>query len=806
MEMQLNARDEDDKYKQISPYLSTFTDKVCTNIIPSEEIAYNFPYKLDAFQKEGIYRIHNGENILITAHTGSGKTVLAIYAIAHCMKNNKRVLYTSPTKSLSNQKYAEFTEQFGKNGIIGIMTGDIKVNPDAQCIIMTTEILRNMLYKRTVEETTIIDMNDVGAVIFDEVHYINDPDRGKVWEESIVLLPREITLVMLSASIDKPEVFAGWIGNIKEKPISLIPTSHRVVPLRHYYWNSYIFDNNGKDELRWEMVEIMDEKGKFKNYDIIRKNKVYNISSLMDNLVNFLVENNYTPALFFKLSRKKCETVCKMIRKNLLTAEELSEVDNTFHYYMREYKAVYEVLPQYQDVYKQVLKGVVYHHSGLIPILKEIIEILYSKGLIKILIATETFSIGVNMPTKTVLFSDLEKFSNNGIRLLRTDEYLQMSGRAGRRGLDKFGSVIVLPTMVLPDETSFRNMLTGKSPMLKSKFKLNYQFVLRTLNSGKFDANLFLDKTLISNENDKKAIQLIVEKRELETDLDNIMKTAFLEGEYDKLKEYHNFSNVPIIDSIFTVKKKKNGKNAEKSENEKKANIINTIKNFDVKYSEFKKTLELHVSIKTLNDNIWCFENELISYISNIIQLLENRGYYVDGQLTKKGIVASEINECNELLFTEMIFQGLLDDLEFPEICCVLIAFLNEKIGGEEIYISNLEITKKATISLNKLKKIGDDMELLEDQYKIYIGSDYNIYLDFIEHAYAWASYNKVTSGCEKVYDGNFVKGIMRLNNLCENVYGICKAIERFDICSKMENYKAILIRDFTMINSLYIR
>jgi len=809
--MQLNSNDSCDSNnstKETASYLSIFTEKVCTNIIPPDEIAYNFPYKLDAFQEEGIYRIHNGENILITAHTGSGKTVLAIYAIAHCMKNNKRVLYTSPTKSLSNQKYAEFTEQFGKNGIIGIMTGDIKVNPDAQCIIMTTEILRNMLYKREVEENTIINMNDVGAVIFDEVHYINDPDRGKVWEESIVLLPREITLVMLSASIDKPHVFAGWIGNIKQKPISLIPTSHRVVPLRHYYWNSYIFDNNGKDEVRWEMVEILDEKGKFKNYDIIKKNKVYNISSLMDNLVNFLVDNNYTPALFFKLSRKKCESVCKMVRKNLLTVEELSEVDNIFNYYMREFKDIYEILPQYQDVYKQVLKGVVYHHSGLIPILKEIIEIIYSKGLIKILFATETFSIGVNMPTKTVLFSDLEKFSNNGMRLLRTDEYLQMSGRAGRRGLDKFGSIIVLPTMVLPDETTFRNMLTGKSPMLNSKFKLSYQFVLRTLNSGKFDATRFLDKTLISTENDKKAIQLILEKRELESDLDNIMKNAFLEGDYDKLVKYNKITNVPIIDTVFAVKIKKNRKDIVKTDDEKK-NIMESIKDFNIKYAEFNKTLEIKSVIEKLNDNIWGFENELVTYINNIIILLEERGYYINGQITKKGIVASEINECNELLFTEMIFNGLLDDLNFPEICAVLMGFLNEKdSAGDELHISDLKITKITGSVLNKLKKMGEDLQLLEDNYKIYIGSDYGLYLDFIVPAYIWASGGTIYEVYKNttVYDGNFVKGIMRLNNLCENVYGICKAIERFDICSKMENYKSILIRDVTMINSLYIR
>jgi superfamily II RNA helicase len=264
--------------KKISPYLNIFTDKVCNNLIPEDEIAYQFPYPLDAFQLEGIYRIYKKENILITAHTGSGKTVLAIYAIAHCLKNNKKVLYTSPTKSLSNQKYAEFIEKFDS---VGIMTGDIKMNPDAQCIIMTTEILRNILYRNASQEkdsnndNSLINIEDVGSVIFDEVHYINDPDRGKVWEESIILLPKNINLVMLSATIDKPEFFASWIGDIKETPISLIPTSHRVVPLKHYFWKSYTTinqNNSRKEDVRWELHEILDDKGKFKNYDLMKRN------------------------------------------------------------------------------------------------------------------------------------------------------------------------------------------------------------------------------------------------------------------------------------------------------------------------------------------------------------------------------------------------------------------------------------------------------------------------------------------------------------------------------------------------------
>ena len=806
---------------KLSPYLNIFNNNVCENIIPEEDLAYNFPYPLDPFQQEGIYRIYKNENILITAHTGSGKTVLAIYAIAHCLKNNKKVLYTSPTKSLSNQKYAEFIEKFGNNGSVGIMTGDIKMNPDAQCVIMTTEILRNILYKHTARDNekenivnnSLIDISEVGAVIFDEVHYINDPDRGKVWEESIILLPKEITLVMLSATIDKPEVFASWIGDIKEKNISLIPTSHRVVPLKHYFWKSYVFDNNGKDDLRWELLEILDDKGKFKNYDLMKKNyKINDINKLMDKLVTFLVDQNYIPALFFKFSRKKCESICKTVRKNLLTFEEISIVENTFNYYMKDYKKIYEILPQYQDVYSQLKKGVVYHHSGLIPILKEIIEILYSKGLVKILFATETFAIGVNMPTKTVLFSDLEKYDNKGLRSLRTDEYLQMSGRAGRRGLDKFGSVIILPTMELPDQTSFRNTLTGKSPMLNSKFKLTYQFVLKTLCSNVFDINNFLSKTLVMNENDKKTIFMYIEKKNLENKLDKI---KFSEDNLKLMNDYQKIYK-KLTDTFFVVKKK----DKDKLEKEKK-NIENT-PHFKNLYNEYQDYCNYLKELENIDNNIWWNNNSLKNNIDIIVKLLEEEGYVMSNdesinknilfqnkKITTKGIIAMGINECNELLFTEMIYQGFLDNLEFPEIIAVISCFINERDqSSEERYISNLKVSNSIKNVLNKLKFLSEDFIKKEDQSKLYIGSDYNLYLDFIEPSYIWAEGKSINEVYKytSIYDGNFVKAIMRINNICENLMDICKNIEKYDICSKLENYDKILIRDITSINSLYVK
>lgn len=809
----------------LSPFLNIFNSNICNNEIPDNKLDYNFPYKLDAFQKEGIYRIHNNENILITAHTGSGKTVLAIYAIAHCLKNNKKVLYTSPIKSLSNQKYAEFIEKFGHNGSIGIMTGDIKMNPDAQCIIMTTEILRNILYKyhqknmnnntnqEFNEETnqeietnneinnnyhSLINIDEVGAVIFDEVHYINDPDRGRVWEESIVLLPKNINLIMLSATIDEPEQFASWIGNIKEIPISLIPTSHRVVPLKHYFWKDYYVENinTGKEEIRWELIEIMDDKGTFKNFDLIKKKyKIFDINKLMDKLVEFLVQQNYLPALFFKFSRKKCEQICKTVRKSLLNFDEISEVENIFNFHMREYRKIYEILPQYQDVYQQLKKGVVYHHSGLIPILKEIIEILYSKGLVKILFATETFAIGVNMPTKTVLFPDIEKYDNNGMRILRTDEYLQMSGRAGRRGIDKFGSVIILPCMDLPSEITFKNMMTGKTPKLSSKFKLSYQFVLRAISSKDFELNNFLSKTLIMNENDKRVLSIMGKKIELEKKIEEFKINS---KEETNILNYEKINN-RLNDTLFMIKKK----DKDKLEKEKKQ--IESSITFKESYSKFHDVKNMKKELNLINNEIWNCNFALKDEIQKMIDLL-NKENYID---TKKGIIAMGINECHELLFTEIIFRGILDNFEFPEIVAIISAFINEKDqNSDEKYISDLNVPKKISDALIKINEIGDYFMKLEEEHKIYIGSDYNLYLDFIEPAYIWANGGTINEVYQttNIYDGNFVKAILRINNICENLFDICQNIERFDICSKLEGYNKILIRDITGINSLYVK
>ena len=440
----------------MSKYLNILTN-VCNDTVEDLDI---FSFELDDFQKHACSKISQDENVLVIAKTGVGKTVPAIYGIHNSIKKNKKIIYTTPIKSLSNQKYKELTEKFPS---VGIMTGDIKFNPTAQCIIMTTEILRNILYSG-VSNDGDISINEIDKVIFDEVHYINNNDRGIVWEECMILLPKRITMIMLSATIDKPEDFASWLGDLKQKPINLIIKNKRIIPLTHYYYN------NGS------LMEIADNDGNFKNYDVLREEyKIESISKLMNPFVEFLKRNELLPCLFFIFSRDKCEKYCKTIQKHLITTEESCLVDKIFNMKLAKYKHLYEKTPQYNELYSLLKKGIAYHHSGVIPVLKEIVEILFEQGLVKVLFCTETFAVGINAPTKTAIFTKLSKFCDGGVRFLQTDEYLQMAGRAGRRGLDKLGRVIILPIEELVEEKVLRKMIVGRSPCVTSKFYYTYQ-------------------------------------------------------------------------------------------------------------------------------------------------------------------------------------------------------------------------------------------------------------------------------------------------------------------------------------------
>jgi superfamily II RNA helicase len=427
----------------------------------------------------------------------------------------------------------------------------------------------------------------------------------------------------------------------------------------------------------------------------------------------------------------------------------------------------------------------------------------------------------------------LEKYDNKGQRLLRTDEYSQMSGRAGRRGLDKFGSVIILPTMGLLSEQEMRNMMTGKSPVLNSKFELSYQFVLKVIYSDQFDTEVlkrdghyveqmdlpkvvgvtkermttsnFLSKTLIMNENDKIAIQLSSQKIELEKKLLKY-RTQLPENIITFLERYNEIQK-KLNDTFFVLNKKERIKFEKEKQNIQEDKFIN----FKLNYETFKAYDLCKKEIKSLENQIWNQHNLLNYNIDLIIKVLQHDNY-IDSEtnkITTKGIIAYGINECNELLFTELLYKKLLDNLTFPEIIAVLSAFINEKDqNSDEKYISDLEVPSSVKKVLEELGSIANYYMDLEDEYKLYINLDYKLYLDFVTPSYIWASGGTIHDvyKATNIYDGNFVKSIMRINNICDNLMDICKTISYYDLAEKIECAQSILIRDITSINSLYVK
>jgi len=746
-----------------------------------------YPYELDNFQKWAHYSIHHNENVLVTAHTGSGKTCVADYAIAKGIENNYRVLYTSPIKTLSNQKYAEFKNIYSN---VGILTGDIKINPDGDIIIMTTEILRKLLIKKEeeIEEDIRNVLHNVKCVIFDEVHYINDRSRGYVWETCLTLLNPEIQLVLLSATINNPESFAEWLGNIKKVRMNLIPTTHRVIPLNHYIYN------NGKLDLINDNNDNFNSK-LYKDIKIDKEKRIF--SKVINPFVEFLKNKNYLPCLFFIFSRKLCSKYAKNIQISLIDAKTQSIVTNKFDTYIARYGKIYEHSEQVFEVKQLLLKGICIHHSGLIPLLKEIIEILFGEGYIKILFATETFAVGVNMPTKTCVFTSFSKYDGyiNNLRTLETAEYKQMAGRAGRRGLDTVGHVIYLPINDMIDVSSLCNMMTGKVNKITSKFSISFSYVINCLGKGSLMIDTLLEKTFYNVEHN--------------TLVRNIQKT--LENWQEINISYINVELMKkILEKTFNITNIK-PKHRRKYQNE-----------IDIMIDEYGKDYISHMKI--YNDylqNINCKKEneEILEYrkiemrksLINNMKLLEEWDYVKNinydnlmkvsnDNLTIKGKVCNCFLETPDLLITELLHYNNINNLSDIEIIGLLSIFCDEKQNDDDDYT---DISKNLNTCIKYVEYIYEETKnTCPNMY-----FDWTINYGLLQSSMMWVSGNSfsdIKSECE-IYEGNFIKGMIKIYKMCEELKNALLILNNQEMYDKLINISTQIMRDIVNIESLYI-
>uniref|UniRef100_A0A2K6LEM6 Exosome RNA helicase MTR4 n=1 Tax=Rhinopithecus bieti TaxID=61621 RepID=A0A2K6LEM6_RHIBE len=455
--------------------------------------AKEYPFILDAFQREAIQCVDNNQSVLVSAHTSAGKTVCAEYAIALALREKQRVIFTSPIKALSNQKYREMYEEFQD---VGLMTGDVTINPTASCLVMTTEILRSMLYRGSEV------MREVAWVIFDEIHYMRDSERGVVWEETIILLPDNVHYVFLSATIPNARQFAEWICHLHKQPCHVIYTDYRPTPLQHYIFQ--------EDNFNTAMQVLRDAGDLAKGDQKGRKGGTKGPSNVFK-IVKMIMERNFQPVIIFSFSKKDCEAYAlQMTKLDFNTDEEKKMVEEVFSNAIDCLSDEDKKLPQVEHVLPLLKRGIGIHHGGLLPILKETIEILFSEGLIKALFATETFAMGINMPARTVLFTNARKFDGKDFRWISSGEYIQMSGRAGRRGMDDRGIVILMVDEKM-SPTIGKQLLKGSADPLNSAFHLTYNMVLNLLRVEEINPEYMLEKSFYQFQH-YRAIPGVVEK------------------------------------------------------------------------------------------------------------------------------------------------------------------------------------------------------------------------------------------------------------------------------------------------------
>lgn len=806
-----------------------------------------FNYPLHIFQKWAIEGIVEGNHVLITAPTGSGKSLPAEFALDYFHSIGKKTIYCSPIKSLSNQKFNDFTQKY-PHIKIGIVTGDISCNPDADVIVMTTEILLNKLYQlnhiSSNSSNTSFQMDiehELGCVIFDEIHFISNEERGTVWENSIMLLPRHIQMVGLSATLDKPEQFAEWLENrgatnrTTNKIVYLTSKTIRAVPLIHY---SFIAVNQSifkiiKDKAIQEDIKkninvpfvLQNEKNKFsdeqfhKTQSLLQlfNNKEVSVkrSHVLNQATKFLTENEMTPAICYVFSIKQIEICSKEITTNLLEFDSKipyiakRECDKILRDKFPNYEE-YLHLPEYINLVSLLEKGIAIHHSKMLPVLREIVEIFFTRGYIKLLFATESVSIGLNLPVKTCLFTDIYKHDSSSLRILQGHEYTQAAGRAGRLGLDKVGHVIHLNNLFRKtDLVSYKNMMNGKSQSLSSKFKMSYNIILNLLDVGNTDFNSFTRQSMITcNLEDKlkdtafKMDKATNELSVLFTSIKTPKETLYL---YDELQKQ----------LLVSVNKKR-------KEIQSKINFIKeTCPTIVADASKFSLIVDKETEINNLKFNHDTTSRYLMHRINNVLDLLlaEN---FISGNLTDHtslninplGHIACHFREVHCLAFTRLYEEKWFDKLTPVQLVSLFSCFTNVKVMDD--YKSNTPkscdpTTNDIIVQLHKMYQEYMDYELKHD---IDTGYDYEMHYDLLEYVEKWCACDN-QNDCKlviqslyeekQIFLGEFVKSLLKINNIACELEKIAEMTGNILLLNKLKEIPLLTLKYVATNQSLYV-
>lgn len=625
--------------------------------------------KLDKFQIEAIEAISNDLSVIVSAPTGTGKTLVADYLVEKTITEGQRIIYTAPIKALSNQKFKDFTKQFGSENV-GIMTGDVVVNPTAPLLIMTTEIFRNQVI------TNDEQLNIVSYVIFDEIHWLNDEDRGTVWEESIILAPPHIKILGLSATISNAQELTNWIGTIRLEPLVLIEEHQRIVPLEYYYFSQ---------ETGFVSYENLLD---FYYRKLKSTNKTHNSPLFKPTVHTDLIksiETQYLPALYFVFSRKQCSDKAHELAslRNYLSPEQSSKIKDIF---LEQFGPEDTWSSSTRRLFRVCRKGIAYHHAGLLPLQKSLVEELFLNKYIYVLYCTETFSVGINYPVKSVCFDSLNKYDGHSFRPLANHEFFQMSGRAGRRGIDDKGYSFAIVDLNYFDKEPPIKFDINKLEPLTSQFRLSYNTVLNLL------ATLSAEQIEIYFKKSFAAHSYVVMAEKIEAQIQRLALLAEESKEhlcpkvgtyqcplnyYPKRKELERLQKAygklhpRRRNKIYARQMQRKIRKWEKilrkppKKCSKKQNELCQV--HSVKWTKLENQItDLKNQLASLPDYN-TFKDEFTRKKTQLQAL----GYIEDSKILPRGEVARHIY-VQEILVTELIFSGILEQLDDDQLNALL--------------------------------------------------------------------------------------------------------------------------------------
>lgn len=640
-------------------------------------------YTLDAFQQEAIEALDAGESVLVSAPTGTGKTLIADYLTEATFKANRQVVYTAPIKALSNQKFKEFKALLGEEHV-GILTGDIVVNPQATVLIMTTEIFRNLLH------TDRERLEPVSHVIFDEIHYIDDPARGSVWEESLIFMPPQMRFLGLSATIPNIGELARWIERIQGRPVRVVTHSVRAVPLEHRLFEHTLGECTLK-RLEKRYRRYAARFGTTSSGTVAAKFEVTRHIDLVKHIAPDLL-----PCLFFTFSRRKCEINAKELAEHFrwTDAREEEQVREVAERTLQRYEGAGE--RSLREILPLLLKGIAYHHAGLLPVVKDVVEELFERRLIKVLYCTETFAVGLNFPCRTVCFDAVTKWDGSRFRSLTNREYFQMAGRAGRRGIDEKGYVFTAVDFNFFNPREFPSMREDEVEPIESRFTLSYNTVLNLVkNYDRPQIESILNRNFASFQMDEAKRRYRQELRRLEKEQRELLGDLSPRDAESALEFFERERALARLENQLYRKEalgERRGLKALRREIRGHQQALRQLEQHGLSAQmreRFREKVKAYRRVSARMERVEKLlaqlppEDAFIDEFEDKLALLEALDYVREGELTARGLFAAEING-SELLVTELFFRGVFHDWDEHAINALAASMDYEPRKGED--------------------------------------------------------------------------------------------------------------------------